>query len=497
MEKIAVIGLSTLFPGAGSPAEFWQNLLDKTDSRSLADAQQMGVDPAAYMGRKGEVDKYYCISGGYIRDFHPDTEGLSLPPDALSQLDDLYQWSLHVARAALVDAGYFNRPELLRDCGLILANLSFPTKHSNHSFLPLYHRTVEATLRRLLDAPGFSLSPFSPAVPTADEDGLISGYPAALIARALGLGASFFALDAACASSCYAVKLACDYLRAGKAEMMLAGAVSAADPWFVNMGFSIFQAYPANGISAPLDKNSQGLFASEGAGMLVLKRYRDAVRDGDPVYALIRGGALSNDGKGEFVLSPSSRGQVLAYERAYADADLAPAMVDYVECHATGTPKGDRVELNSMETFFSRHQAHPRLGSAKSNLGHMLTAAGMPSMTKVMLGMNAGLIPPTLNLQQPNSSATGYFSSADMPADSLPWPVREDAGPRYAGVSVFGFGGSNAHMVFEQMRGQPAQPAQPTPALPAMAIVGMDAHFGGFDRLAAVRDALFAGTHAF
>ncbi|MFN2310149.1 MAG: beta-ketoacyl synthase N-terminal-like domain-containing protein, partial [Gammaproteobacteria bacterium] len=231
MEKIAVIGLSSLFPGAGSPEAFWENLLNKTDSRGLAGAHQMGGDPAAYLGKKGEVDKYYCMSGGYIRDFQWETEGLALPPEALDALDDLYQWSLQVARAALVDAGYFNQQAALRSCGLILANLSFPTKHSNHVFLPLYHRTVEAALQRLLDAPGFSLDPFSPSQPVSAQDGLISGYPAALIAQALRLGGDFFALDAACASSCYAVKLACDYLQSGKADMMLAGAVSAADPW--------------------------------------------------------------------------------------------------------------------------------------------------------------------------------------------------------------------------------------------------------------------------
>ena len=124
--------------------------------------------------------------------------------------------------------------------------------------------------------------------------------------------------------------------------------------------------------------------------MMVLKRHSDALHDGDTIHAIIKGGALSNDGKGEFVLSPNTKGQVLAYERAYEDAQISPAKVDYIECHATGTPKGDKVELGSMETFFSQYNNKPLLGSAKSNLGHLLTAAGMPGVTKAIYALNEG-----------------------------------------------------------------------------------------------------------
>ena len=133
---------------------------------------------------------------------------------------------------------------------------------------------------------------------------------------------------------------------------------------FVNMGFSIFEAYPGNNISAPLDKNSQGLYAGEGAGVLVLKRYADAVRDGDRIHAIVRGGGLSNDGKGVFVLAPNTKGQVLAYERAYADAGVDPATVQFVECHATGTPVGDgcRQVGVSEATFYQWKKKFAHLG---------------------------------------------------------------------------------------------------------------------------------------
>jgi acyl transferase domain-containing protein/3-hydroxymyristoyl/3-hydroxydecanoyl-(acyl carrier protein) dehydratase len=481
MENIAVVGIANLFPGAKTPEEFWQNLLDKKDCRSKVSDEQMGVDSEKYFGKKGDTDKYYCLHGGYVSDFHFDAKDYLLDENYLKQLDDLFQWTLYVAQQALKDAGYWQSPKL-QQCGAILGNLSFPTKYSNHLFLPMYHQVVDDALKQLTGA-NIQLSHFSDAKKVHPDNALIAGYPSALLAQAVGLGGSHFSLDAACASSCYSVKLACDYLHTGKADMMLAGAVSAADPMFVNMGFSIFQAYPANNISAPLDANSQGLFAGEGAGMMLLKRHSDAVRDGDKILAIIKGGALSNDGKGEFVLSPNTKGQVLAYERAYADAEVNPADIAYVECHATGTPKGDKVELTSMETFFSRCNNKPLLGSVKSNLGHLLTAAGMPGMTKAIWALNTGKLPGTLHLKQALKSKTGYFSGEQIPTDTIDWPSATR--PKQAGVSVFGFGGSNAHLVLQEPSQQLEIPKKQAKPREKMAIVGMDAHFGGAKDLAA------------
>ncbi|MGL1956167.1 MAG: 3-hydroxyacyl-[acyl-carrier-protein] dehydratase FabA [Colwellia sp.] len=516
MEDIAVVGIANLFPGSNSPEEFWQQLLNKQDCRSKATLAQMGVEPEKYTGQKGDIDKFYCVHGGYIRDFNFDASAFVQPfcqskgqngltTDYLNQLDSLNQWALYVTQQALSDAGYW-RSDKLDNCGLILGNLSFPTKSSNHLFMPLYHQVVDDTLQQLLHD-DFQLSHFSPSqakqqVNTHADNALVAGYPSALIAKATGLGGSHFSLDAACASSCYSVKLACNYLHTGKADMMLAGAVSGADPLFVNMGFSIFQAYPANNIHAPFDKKSQGLFAGEGAGMMVLKRHSDAVRDGDKIYAIIKGGALSNDGKGEFVLSPNTKGQVLVYERAYQNANVDPRDVDYIECHATGTPKGDNVELSSMETFFSRYDRHeqskPLLGSVKSNLGHLLTAAGMPGMTKAIWALNEEKIPATINLNEPLSSKNGYLGAEQMPTDTIAWPRSSNKNkPRTAGVSVFGFGGANAHLVLQQ----PTQQLAPvnTTAKPRepLAIIGMDAHFGHAEDLASFKKLIKTNSNTF
>lgn len=507
MDKIAIIGLANLYPGSKTPSEFWQKLLDKTDCRTPATEQQMGDEPSRFFkAGKGNEDSYYCSMGGYIHDFEFDSEGFALPADYLNQLDDIFKWSLYVAREALKDSGYHDKKSILNACGVILGNLSFPTKKSNDIFLPLYHQPLERALKKLLNDDKFQLSYFrnthETAVESHPDNALVSGYPSAVIANALQLGGMHYALDAACASSLYAVKLACDHLNTGKADLMLAGAVSGGDPFFVNMGFSIFQAYPVNGVHAPLDINSQGLFAGEGAGMLVLKRYDDALRDGDNIYAMICGGGLSNDGKGQHVLSPNSKGQVLAYERAYQDADVDPATIDFVECHATGTPLGDKVELSSMETFFGSKGASPLIGSVKSNLGHLLTAAGMPGLSKIILGMREGKIPGTLNVKQPQASPKAMFNGANIPVDTVAWPTSSSRNPKRAGASVFGFGGCNAHVVLEEaskeaMPSASASSLDRPSSLSNIAIVGMDALFGNCVGLAEFQTTIHQGRQHF
>jgi len=317
-----------------------------------------------------------------------------------------------------------------------------------------------------------------------------------MIAKGLSLGGINFALDAACASSLYSVKLARDYLLSGKADLMLAGAVSCADPFFINMGFSIFQAYPEDEMTRPLDKSSSGLVAGEGAAMVVLKRYNEAVRDGDRIYAAITGIGLSNDGKGKFVLSPNPKGQILAFERAYADAGIDPNCIDYVECHATGTPIGDITEINTMAAFFGKHKAAPPIGSVKSNLGHLLTVAGMASLIKVILSMNKGLIPATIKLSDP--------LSAKAIGSPTPWPENQPI--KRAGVSAFGFGGCNAHTIVESP--SEVETSLPTPLTDKVArresgneakiaIAGMDALFGSCEDLDAFDRTIYEGRQHF
>ncbi|MDX2078245.1 MAG: beta-ketoacyl synthase N-terminal-like domain-containing protein [bacterium] len=491
MEKIAIIGIACLFPGADSPKAFWDVLHGNRRTIRHATDGQMGVDPQAFYDPSHvEPDKTYCLRGGYIGEYAFDGRGFRVSSEKLAGLGDPFKWALRVSADALSDSGYAQNEAVLARTGVILGNLSFPTRSSNALFTDLYRQLLGKAFSDKLSA-SVSLSP-TPSDNAAIVNGLSSGYPSAIIANALGLGAGFFALDAACASSLYAVGLAGHYLASHKADLMLAGAVSAADPLFVNMGFAHLNGYPdEGGDSLPLDLRSDGLLAGEGAGMFVLKRLSDAVRDNDHIYAVVSGFGLTNDGHGKHILTPNSKGQMLAFEQAYARAGVSPNAVDYVECHASGTPVGDRTELSSMAQFFNHGHA-PMLGSVKSNVGHLLTAAGMASMLKLILSMAHGQIPPTVGVEQPLTSQEG-FGGGQVVRHQTVWNGQD--GVYRAGVNAFGFGGVSAHVVLESSANT-APTLAPTP-LPRMAIIGMDAHFGKFDTLEKYANALYDGETAF
>jgi len=472
--KIAIISMSGLFPGSTTMEEFWENLLQSKDLTGLATAADFGVDPERFFqDEKGIVDKCYSLRGGYIRDFKFDPKGYQMEADYLVAQDKLYQWSLQTAREALAAAGYANRPDILKRCGLVLGNLSFPTSTSHAQLAEIYTDTLNESVRELLDDPEFTIPSTEQRPPNG---GILDYTPNELVAEALGLGGTHYALDAACATSLYAIKLAADELITGKADLMLAGAVCASDQLFIHMGFSIFHAYaPNDGKFVPLDQDSSGLVSSEGAGMVVLKRLADAEHDGDQILGVIGGIGLSNDGRGKFLLSPNPKGQRLAFERAYEVANLDPENTQYLECHATGTPLGDKTELNSIANFFADHNVQPKLGSVKSNMGHLLTAAGMTGLGKVLLAMQKNKIPPNINLAAGLKSDNGWIGTDQMILETTEWTDKN----KQAGINSFGFGGTNAHMIVEnylpensQTNGQTSIPLVP------MSVIGMDIHFG-------------------
>ncbi len=492
MNPIAIIGIACLFPGADTPQAFW-NLL-KRGERATSDAtpDKIGGPLSAwYDPTRTAPDTSYFLHGGYITDFAPSADGYALPASTINRLSHAARWALHTGRGALADSGYLHA-EALKRAGVVLGNLSMPTPEANAHLTPVYDALFAKALRL-----GQRHRP-----PHAHRrDALSPGYPAALMSTALNLGLGGFALDAACSSSLYAVGLACDYLNSHRADLMLAGAVSAADPLFVNMGFAHLGGFPADGAdSLPLDRRSDGLIAGEGAGMFVLKRHADALRDGDKIYGVVRGVGLANDGAGKHVLTPNSKGQVLALRRAYAQADIAPTHVHYVECHASGTSVGDKTELTSMAHFFGEFSnggpangAHPppKIGSVKSNVGHLMTAAGMASMVKLVLSLTHAEIPPTIRVEQP------LMNRSEVVTKTQAWHA-EPGNPRIAGANAFGFGGVSAHLILSDNVNESETVTTPTRTSPVrMAITGMGAHFGKFDTLDRFARALFDGETAF
>ena len=448
VEKIAIIGLSCLFPDANNPEEFWQNLTAEKDSTSSITVADLGIDPAIFYDEtKGKPEKFYFQKGGFIRDFKFDANEYNLPAAFVESLDNTFKWSLYAAKQAIIQSGYLGNQTALAKCGVVLGTLGLPTKASNSLFAPIYQQNIQPAISELLQEKDFRLGGSSTCTKVSPYNAMVSGLPAAIVSKAFSLSATHFCIDAACSSSFYAIKLASHYLQSGKADLMLAGAISCADPLFVRMLFSGIQGYPDNGISRPLDQSSRGLITSEGIGMVMLKRHSDAVRDGDKILATICGNGLSNDGKGKHLLSPNPQGQTLAYQRAYSEAKLNPQTIDYLECHATGTLLGDTTECNSIEGFFSPYQAAPLVGSTKTNVGHLLVAAGMVGITKTILSMSHGVIPPTIHVTQPIGSENNVVSPKSIVRTPTEWPSQET---KRVALSAFGFGGTNSHIILEQ-----------------------------------------------
>jgi 3-oxoacyl-(acyl-carrier-protein) synthase/3-hydroxymyristoyl/3-hydroxydecanoyl-(acyl carrier protein) dehydratase len=339
--------------------------------------------------------------------------------------------------------------------------------------------------------PEFTFKSLTESLTIAPENALASSSPVHIVCRGLGLGNIRYAIDAACASSLYVMELASYYLNTGQAKMMLAGAVCCPERLQVLHGFNVLHAFPGQGRSIPLDQSSQGLKFGEGAGIFALKRLCDAERDGDRIYAVIESVGLANDGAGKHILSPSQKGQYLALERAYGDSPLA----DYIECHATGTPLGDRTELNTLEKFFQAKQSVSKLGANKAHLGHLLTASGMVSLIKSIQAIKHGIIPPTIGIDQAITSEGGVISSEDIVQSPTPW--NENHQPKRIGINAFGFGGTNAHLILREH--SPTSPPATSSFTPlptdSLAIIGMNLHIGMVEGLEAFSHALYSGEN--
>ncbi|HWL92222.1 MAG TPA: beta-ketoacyl synthase N-terminal-like domain-containing protein, partial [Phycisphaerae bacterium] len=347
----------------------------------------------------------------------------------------------------------------------------------------------------------------------------VTSLPAALLASALGLGAGAYTLDAACASSLYAIKLACDELRAGRANAMLAGGVSRPDCLYTQMGFTQLRALSKSGRCAPFDESADGLLVGEGAGLVLLKRLDDAVCDGDEIYGVIRGIGLSNDIGGSLI-APDSEGQLRAMNEAYSAAGWSADDVDLMECHGTGTPAGDGVEIMSLRSLWRHVDApagHCPIGSVKSQIGHLLTAAGAAGFIKMLLAMRAEVLPPSINFERATRHAELESSPFRIQTRAEGWRRRSDRLPRRAAVSGFGFGGINAHVLVEEWLDSSLNEALkdkpptsiPPPTAPRthraqestesepIAIIGMDVRIGPIASLEDFERHVFGGKPAF
>ena len=437
-EPIAIVGQGCVLPGALSPRALTDAVLGGRSAVTGVPAGRWRLPPAHAMGMPGTpdhaIDRAWSDAGGYVEGFDAafDPAGFLLPADEVRALDSSVQWVLHAARDALRP---ISEVRASARAGLVLGNLSFPTASMSR-----YAECVWLDAQGDAFLGGQARALLGLERPDA-RTRFMSGLPARLAASALGLEGGAFALDAACASSLYAIKLACDRLHDRSADVMLAGAVNAADSLFIHVGFCALVAMSRSGQSRPFHRDADGLVPAEGAAIVALERLEDARRQNHRVLGVIRGVGLSNDGRGRGLLAPAEEGQIRAMRLAYAMSGLAPADVSLVECHATGTPVGDATEVRSTATLFEGQRDVP-IGSLKGNLGHLITAAGAAGVIKVLGAFEAGVRPPSLHADAPIEALAG--SPFRLLAAGEPWPGDR---PRVAAVSAFGFGGNNAHLL--------------------------------------------------
>ncbi|HKS08743.1 MAG TPA: beta-ketoacyl synthase N-terminal-like domain-containing protein [Pyrinomonadaceae bacterium] len=480
MEPIAIVGQACTLPGALTPAELWANLIAGRNCLSQAPPDRWGLARSTAMGTvEDSADRTWSDIGGYVNGFDAafDPTGFLLSADEIRELDPLFQWVLHGAREALRAIDHESPSPRT---GLVLGGLSFPT-----SAMARYAESV------WLDAQGSDFA----GERAAERAGISrpharnrfsSGLPAHLAARALGLGAGAFTVDAACASSLYAIKLACDQLQDGRADVMVAGAVSRTDDLFTHVGFSALGALSRSGRSRPFHREADGLVPAEGAGFVVLQRLRDAIREGRKILGVIRAVGLSNDGRGRGLLAPSEEGQERAMRAAYAQAGIDPKEIGLIECHATGTPVGDATEIRSTARVFESCGDVP-IGSLKSNLGHLVAAAGIAGLLKVLASIEHGKRTPTL-----------YADPCIDTLHSTPFRILREVedwtGPRRAAISAFGFGGNNAHLIVEAFDSASSLVSPAAKLREQVAIVAVGARVADGESVDDFANALFDGT---
>ncbi|MFE1767970.1 beta-ketoacyl synthase N-terminal-like domain-containing protein [Streptomyces angustmyceticus] len=473
----AIVGMGALFPGADGLDAYWRNLLAGTDC--ITDVPPARWDPAIYYdphGAEGPVrsDRFYCRRGGFLDEqaaFDPTRFGIMPATVPGAEPDQLL--ALRVIADAIADAGGQERlPADRSRIGVVLGRGGFmgvATARLDQRVRTAHQLAVtlrelapelgESKINAVRDAFQESLGPERPEA----SIGLVPSFTAARTANRLDFRGPAYTLDAACASSLLAVAQAVDLLAAGRCDSVIAGAVHhchIATLWSV---FTQLRALSPSQCIRPFDRRADGTLLSEGTGVVLLKRLADAERDGDRVYAVLRGTGVSGDGRASSLMNPRTEGQTRALELAWESAGLDPrdpAALGLLEAHGTGTPVGDDAELTTLAQVFGppgAGRAPVGLGSVKSMLGHTMQAAGIAGLIKAALAVHHRTLPPTLHLDEPHE---GLARTRMRPlTETEPW----DAGraPLRAGVNAFGFGGINAHVILEEAPGLRSPAAAP------------------------------------
>jgi len=462
---IAIVGVGAILPDAPNVTAFWNNV--KAGRYSISEVPPDRWDQAFYYDADPSApDKTYSKIGGWVREYawEPMKWRLPIPPRVADAMDIAQKWGVACTREALEDYGYPKRPLDLDRTAVILGNAMAGEKHYRSSlrvFFPEYaHELAEtssfahlpASLQREITEQFHDRMTHYLADITEDTmPGELANCMAGRIANLYNFHGPNYVCDAACASAMAAISSAVEGLIQNDFDVAVSGGIdrNMGAPTFVK--FCKIGALSATG-SRPFAEGADGFVMGEGAAIFLMKRLADAERDQDKIYAVLRGIGGSSDGKGKGITAPNPIGQKFCIERAWQNAGLSPATATLIEAHGTSTRVGDVVEAQSMVEVLSNTSlpAHSvALGSVKSNLGHLKGAAGAAAMLKAALALHNKVLPPSLHCEHPSPDIDFAHSPLYVNTELKPWTVPGD-GPRRVGVSAFGFGGTNFHMVMEE-----------------------------------------------
>ena len=457
---IAIIGLAGLYPEADDVEVFWQNILAGRDAVTESNDAWLGDGSILEPGAKDSW-KIYTRRGGFLGDLSRfDARKFGTMPLSIAGAQPDQFLALKLAHDALVDAGY--RPGEFdgSGTGVILGHAVHAHRGNTNGVQQAWGdfqtRNMIETLfpdlpRERADAVIALMQKQLPQLSTEGVPGLVPNIMTGRICNRLDLMGPNYIIDAACSSSLIAVELAADELRAGRADMMLAGGVNTTTSPLVYSVFCSVAALSPDGRIRPFSSEANGTILGEGAGIVALKRLDDALKAGDHIHAVLKATGQSSDGKSSGLMAPRLEGEVLAVRRAYAQSGIDPATIGLVEAHGTGIPLGDKTEIDALRTVFGGREGKVPtipMGSVKSMIGHCIPASGSAAIIKMCMALTHRTIPPTL-VDEPSREIGLENTPFHLATEPRPWIHTLDT-PRRAAINAFGFGGINAHMILEE-----------------------------------------------
>ncbi|WP_372604196.1 SDR family NAD(P)-dependent oxidoreductase, partial [Actibacterium sp.] len=450
---IAIIGVAAMLPNAGTTQDYWENILDQVSA--IREIPRERWDYRLYFDEDRDAeDKIYAKWGGFLNDMMFDPFKFGIPPKAITAIDPLQLMALEVGRRCLADAGY-EGTDLNREKASIILGASggagdVGAQYAVRSELTRFTGGVDPLAAELL--PHWTEDSFA---------GILLNVASGRAANRFDFGGVNYTVDAACASSLAAVYQAVLELETGRSDLVVAGGVDTVQGPFGYLCFSKTQALSPRGKSHALQEDADGIVISEGIAMVALKRLADAERDGDRIHAVIKGVGGSSDGRAKSMTAPHPDGQIRALNRAYEMAGYSPATVGLFEAHGTGTVAGDTAELETVTRLLTAAGAADHssaIGSVKTMIGHTKASAGISGMIKATMAVKTGILPPHGREAAPNKRLQDDDTRLYVVDQPMPW-IRDGDTPRRAGISAFGFGGTNFHLTLEEYDGARAMPA--------------------------------------